>query len=134
LKRVLQTEHEIIDVGTNSKESCDYPVIAAKVCHQVVNGETQRGILICATGIGMSIAGNRAANVRTALCHDEFTARRARLHNDAQILALGSQVVDETMALKIVNIFLTTVFDRYDPSNSRHLRRLHQLETINEEK
>jgi len=124
----LTPTHDIIDVGTDGEESCDYPVFAQKVCDLIRSGKADRGILICGTGIGMSIVSNRYSGIRAALCHDEFTAERARLHNDAQILALGAQVVDQMSALKIARIFMNTAFHHDDPSNQRHVRRIQLIE------
>lgn len=128
IKRELSLRHEIVDVGTDSAESCDYPVYANRVCDLVSRGDVERGILICGTGIGMSIAANRNAGVRTALCHNEFTASRARLHNDAHIIACGSDVVDRDMALRMIDIFMNTSFASNDPGSERHVRRIRLID------
>lgn len=128
IKRELSPDYEIDDVGTGSTVSCDYPVFAFKVCDLVRRGVVERGVLICGTGIGMSIAGNRDVGLRTALCHNEFTARRARQHNDAHIIAFGSEVVDLDMALRMLSIFMNTSFASDDPSNERHVRRLELID------
>jgi ribose 5-phosphate isomerase B len=111
------------DVGTFSTESVDYPDFAIKVARAVADGRAKFGILICGTGIGMSITANRLAGVRAALCNDLFTARMARAHNNANILALGGRVVGPGLAQAIVQTFLETPFEK-----GRHLRRVKKME------
>ncbi|MCI8379319.1 MAG: ribose 5-phosphate isomerase B [Lachnospiraceae bacterium] len=115
---------EYKDYGTDSKESCDYPVYAKKVANAIVNGECDRGILICGTGIGISITANKIKGIRAALCHDTFSAQATREHNDANILAMGARVVGPGLALKIVDTFLNTEFS----NDERHIRRIEQIE------
>ena len=115
---------EYKDYGTDSKESCDYPVYAKKVANVIVNGECDRGILICGTGIGISITANKIKGIRAALCHDTFSAQATREHNDANILAMGARVVGPGLALKIVDTFLNTEFS----NDERHIRRIEQIE------
>ena len=115
---------EYRDFGTYSNESCDYPVFAKKAAKAVASGECDRGILICGTGIGISIAANKIKGVRAALCTDCFCAEATRQHNDANILALGGRVVGEGVALKIVDTFLDTPFS----DEERHLRRIKKIE------
>lgn len=110
------------DFGTHTEESCDYPLYAEKVGRAVVAGEYEKGILICGTGIGISIAANKIRGVRAALCGDCFSAELTRRHNDANILALGSRVIGPGLACKIVDIFLETEFE-----GGRHSRRLEQI-------
>lgn len=110
--------------GTDSEDSCDYPVYAKKVAHAVVNKECEKGILICGTGIGISIAANKIKGVRAALCGDCFSAKATREHNDANILALGARVVGVGLALEIVKVFLETSFS----NDQRHIRRISQIE------
>ena len=116
---------ECKDVGCYSKESCDYPVYAKKVAHAILDGECEKGILICGTGIGISITANKFKGIRAAVCTDCFTAEATRLHNDANILALGGRVVGPGLALKIVDTFLNTPFS----NDERHIRRINQIET-----
>ena len=116
--------HEVVDYGTNSPESCDYPVYGEKVGRAVASGEVERGILICGTGIGISMAANKIKGVRAALCSDCFSAEATRLHNDANILAMGARVVGSGLALKIVDTFLETEFSGAE----RHLARIRQIE------
>ena len=115
---------EYKDYGTYTKDSCDYPVYGKLVGHAVADGECERGILICGTGIGISITANKIKGVRAALCGDCFSAEATRLHNDANILALGARVTAEGLALKIVDTFLDTPFS----GDERHLRRIAGIE------
>ena len=112
------------DYGTNGKDSCDYPVYAKKVANAIVAGECDKGILICGTGIGISITANKIKGIRAALCHDTFSAQATREHNDANILAMGARVVGPGLALKIVDTFLNTDFS----NDERHIRRIEQME------
>lgn len=102
--------HEVDDLGTSSGASVDYPRYAYLVARRVASGEADRGVLVCGTGIGMSIAANRVAGARAAVCHDEFTAKMAREHNDANVLCLGGRVVAPERALALAEIFVTTGF------------------------
>ncbi|MBP5248382.1 MAG: ribose 5-phosphate isomerase B [Lachnospiraceae bacterium] len=115
---------EYKDFGTYSADSCDYPDFAKAVASAVLSGECDRGILICGTGIGISIAANRFEGIRCALCHDCFSAEATRLHNDANILAMGGRVVGPGHALKIVDTFLDTRFS----DEERHKRRIAKIE------
>lgn len=115
---------EYRDYGCDSEKSCDYPVYAKKVAKAVVSGECDRGILICGTGIGISIAANKVKGIRAALCHDTFSAQATREHNDANILAMGARVVGSGLALKIVDVFLHTEFS----NEERHKNRIRQIE------
>lgn len=115
---------EFKDYGCESKQSCDYPVYAKKVANAIVSGECDRGILICGTGIGISITANKVKGIRAAVCHDTFSAQATREHNDANILAMGARVVGPGLALKIVETFLNTEFS----NDERHIRRIEQME------
>lgn len=112
------------DFGTYTKESCDYPVYGRAVAKAVASGECERGIIICGTGIGISITANKIPGIRAALCTDCFCAEATRLHNDANILALGGRVVGPGLALKIVDTFLDTPFS----GDERHVRRISMIE------
>ncbi len=112
------------DYGTFSEASCDYPVYARLVAHSVASGECERGILICGTGIGVSMTANKVPGIRAALCGDCFSAEATRLHNDANILCMGARVVGEGLALKIADTFLDTPFS----GEERHIRRIQQIE------
>jgi len=114
------------DMGCNSKDSCDYPVFGHAVAKQVADGKCEKGIVICTTGIGISISANKVAGVRCALCADTFSAKMTRLHNDANVLAIGAGVVGENLALEIVDTFLNTAFS----GEERHQRRIDLIEQI----
>ena len=107
------------DYGTYSEESCDYPIYGEKVARAVASGECEKGIVICGTGIGISISANKIKGIRAALCSDCFSAEMTRRHNDANILAMGERVLGVGLALKIVETFLNTPFD-----GGRHARRV----------
>ena len=112
------------DLGCDSEASVDYPIYARKVTDAITGGECDRGILICGTGIGISITANKVKGIRAALCTDCFMAEATRLHNDANILALGGRVVGPGLALKIVDTFLDTPFS----NEERHKRRISLIE------
>lgn len=117
---VLQEEGiEIDNHGCDSPESVDYPDFARAVCTEVQEGRSDRGILICGTGIGMSMAANKLPGIRAALCHEIFTARMSREHNDANILCLGGRVIGPALAIEIVRTWITTEF-----AGGRHQRRI----------
>jgi len=111
--------HEIDDQGCNSSESVDYPNFAKAISSLVRNGECERGILICGTGIGMSMAANRIPGIRAALCHEMFSARMSREHNDANVLCLGARVIGQGLAAETVRTWMTTDF-----AGGRHQRRI----------
>ena len=117
--------HESIDCGTDSVKPCDYPDIAYPVAKAVVDGKAELGILLCGSGIGMSIAANKVRGVRAALCHDEVSVDLARRHNDARILCLPADGLGEKQMTKIVRIFLETPFDA-----GRHERRVNKITNI----
>ncbi len=117
--------HEVLDEGTFSEESCDYPDFALGVARRVASGEAERGIAICATGIGMAMAANKVRGVRAAVCNDLYTARYSRLHNDANVLALGARVVGPGLAGEIVRTWMETRFE-----GGRHSRRLEKIAGI----
>lgn len=116
--------HEVIDKGTYDKSSCDYPDYAASVSKAVQAGDVQRGILICGTGIGMSIAANRFTNVRAALCYTVELAELSRLHNDANVLCLGARTQSVESMKSIIQPWLTTEWE-----GDRHAQRLQKIET-----
>ncbi len=115
---------EYKDYGCYDESPCDYPVFGKKAAQAVVSGECEKGILICGTGIGISIAANKIKGVRAALCHDVFSAKATREHNDANILAMGARVVGPGLALMIVDTFLNTEFSNAE----RHQKRIDMLE------
>lgn len=119
---------EYQDFGTYSTESVDYPIYARKVTRAIISGACDRGILICGTGIGISITANKVPGIRAALCTDCFSAEATRQHNDANILCMGGRVVGSGVALKIVDTFLDTPFSE----DERHKRRIHLIENPGE--
>lgn len=115
---------EIKDCGCYSKESCDYPAFGRAAAEAVASGECEKGIVICTTGIGISITANKVKGVRCALCSDTLSAKMTRLHNDANMLAMGAGIVGENLALAIVETFLGTEFS----GEERHQRRIDLIE------
>lgn len=115
----------LTDLGTHSTDSVDYPDYGADLARKVAAGEFERGILICGSGIGISIAANKIHGIRAALCHNAYTAEMARRHNDANVIAMGGRVVDENTALEMTRIFLNTDFE-----GGRHARRVEKLNSI----
>ena len=123
MKHLAERGLEYKDFGTYTSESCDYPIYGKAVARAVAEGSCDRGILICGTGIGISLAANKVRGIRAAVCGDCFSAEMTRRHNDANILALGQRVVGAGLALKIVDIFLDTPFE-----GGRHARRVAMIE------
>lgn len=121
LKKTL-AQHEILDVGTNSLDSVDYPDFGKAAADAIASGKAERGIIVCGSGIGISIAANRNPKVRAALCVTEEMAKLSRQHNDANVLALGARLSTPEQAISIVNTFLTTGFE-----GGRHAKRLEKL-------
>ena len=114
---------EVVDLGTDSTLSVDYPDYARKVCQAVLDGTAQGGILFCGTGLGMSIMANRFSGIRAALCHEHFTAQASRSHNDANVLALGARVIGTDIAREIVDTWLDTPFE-----GGRHQKRINKFD------
>ena len=124
IKALLQgLGHEVTDFGTDGPKSHDYPDIAGPTAKAVSQGQVDKAILLCGTGIGMSITANKVAGVRAALCHDELTAQISRQHNDANVLALGGTVIGKNLALAIAETFLGESFSR----GERHIRRVRKI-------
>ena len=124
IKYLEEKKVEYKDYGCYDTNSVDYPEYAKKVANAVVSKEAEKGILICGTGIGISIAANKVKGIRAALCHDCFSAQATREHNDSNVLALGGRIVGPGLAVKIVDIFLNTPFS----NDERHIRRIEQIE------
>jgi ribose 5-phosphate isomerase B len=118
--------HEVTDVGCSCDQSVDYPDYALPVCEAVASGQADRGILICGTGIGMSIAANKVRGIRCALVHDMFSAQATRDHNDTNVLALGERVVGPGVAQEIIRIWLETPFS----NGERHVGRISKVKEI----
>lgn len=113
---------EVTDVGTYTNDAVDYPDIAEKLCKEITSGRADRGIALCGTGIGISIAANKINGIRAALCHDVYSARMARAHNDANVLALGGRVLGAGLACEIIREWLETRFE-----GGRHARRVDKI-------
>ena len=132
LKKAVLTylaEHgfEAVDFGTCSEDSCDYPDLALPAAEAVASGECERGILVCSTGIGISIAANKVKGIRCAHCHDTYSAKYTRLHNDANMIAFGQKIIGDGLMLEIVDTFLHTGFE-----GGRHQRRVDKITAIEE--
>ena len=127
-KHLADQGHEVLDLGTDSEAPVDYPPVCAAVGRAVVGGEADFGVVMGGSGQGEQIAANKVHGVRAALCLDEFTARLARQHNDANVLSMGGRIVAEHMALCILDVFLSTEFE-----GERHLARLQKISDIEKE-
>lgn len=117
--------HEVVDAGTNESSAIDYPDVAAIVAKQVSGQDSDRGILICGTGIGMAIAANKVPGIRATTCHDEVTAEICRRHNNVNVLCLSADLVGEQLIQRLVEVWLNTDFD-----GGRHERRIKKIETL----
>ncbi|HEY9856580.1 MAG TPA: ribose 5-phosphate isomerase B [Stenomitos sp.] len=122
---LLEAGHQVEDLGCHSPERCDYPEFAQKVAMAVAGTPVERGVLVCGSGIGVSIAANRIAGVRAALVNEPLSARLSREHNDANVVCLGSRLVGPDMAREIVRVFLETPF-----AGGRHQARVEQIDTV----
>ena len=122
---LIENGYAVIDVGTNSAESCNYVDFADALCNTVTSGKAELGILVCGTGIGMSMAANKHAGIRAAACSDTFSARMTRLHNDANVLCFGERVVGFGLACDLVDLFVTTEF-----LGGRHQARVDALNAL----
>jgi len=120
-------DHKLQDLGCFSEDSVDYPDYAKLLCEEILSGKADQGIIVCGTGIGISISANRYKGIRAALCLTEHMAEMARKHNDANVLALGGRILSEKRAFKIVEKFLAT-----DSEGGRHLRRIRKIDSITE--
>lgn len=118
--------HQVADVGCNCTDSVDYPDYAIAVCDQVVSGQADKGILICGTGIGMTIAANKVPGIRCALVHDLFSAKATREHNDTNVLSMGERVIGPGVAQEIVKIWLETEFSQ----GERHQNRINKVKAL----
>ena len=130
VKKVLAEfdDIQVEDVGTYTGDSVDYPDIAEKVCSRITSGEADKGIVLCGTGLGISIAANKIKGIRAALCHDVFSARMSREHNDANVLAMGGRVIGFGPAGEIVRAWVTTDFSH----DERHQRRIDKMMALAE--
>lgn len=122
-KHLLENNYDIMDMGTNSKNSCDYPIFAKKAAHAVAAGQCEKGIVCCGTGIGVSIVANKVPGIRCALCTSEFTAEMAKRHNNANMVAFGARVSETEDVLRMVDVWLNAQFEE-----GRHQRRIDMME------
>ena len=122
-ERLTKQGHEVVDFGTHTLDSCDYPDFAAPAAKAVASGECEKGIVLCTTGIGVSITANKVKGVRCALLSDKMSARLTRQHNDTNMMALGAGVVGQMLAFEIVDTWLSTEFSH----NERHQRRIDKV-------
>ena len=130
IKKYLETKgHDIIDVGTFSEESCDYPKIAYDATNKIINKESELGILICGTGLGMSLAANKVKGIRAAVVSESYSARMSREHNNANVICFGARVIGIETAKDIVDSFLNSKF-----LADKHLRRVNMISDIEEGK
>ncbi len=120
---LLSQNYDVLDLGTDSNKSCDYPYFAKKLCSKILSGEFNKGILICGTGLGMSICANRFKGIRAACVSDTYSAKMSRLHNNSNVLCLGSRVLGAGLACDILDIWLNTSFE-----GDRHQKRLDMID------
>ena len=125
---LIKMGYSVTDVGTYSTDSCDYPDIAHALCEKITDGSHRLGILICGTGIGMSIAANKHVGIRAACCSEAFSAELTRRHNDANVLCFGARVIDTEKALELTKIFISTEYEGL--SGGRHKQRLDKIAAI----
>ncbi len=125
LEHLKEQGFEVVDFGIYENKSVDYPDIALKVCESIVSGECERGILVCGTGIGMSIAANKVKSIRAAACSEHFSAKYTRLHNNSNVLCLGGRVIGVGTALELADLFVTTEFE-----GGRHQNRVDKIMEI----
>lgn len=119
---LLENGYEVEDFGTNSEDSCDYPDYAGKAAKAVASGACDKGVVVCGTGIGVSITANKVKGIRCALCHDVFSAKATRAHNDSNMIAMGQRVIGEGLALEILKAWLSTEFE-----GGRHVQRIEKM-------
>lgn len=129
MARARELGHEVFDMGTHSKDSCDYPVYGHAVAKAVKEGEADRGVLVCGTGFGISLAANRMKGIRCVNASEELTVKMARRHNDANVLSMGERIVGRDKAVSLLEAFLETEFD-----GGRHARRVEMIDTFEEDK
>ena len=128
VEHMKKNGHEVTDFGTHTLDSCDYPDLAAKAARAVASGECERGVVLCSTGIGMSIAANKIKGIRCALLNDLMSARLTREHNDTNMMAVGAFVTGENLALEILDTWLATEFSH----GERHVRRIGKVAALEE--
>lgn len=125
IRHLSERGFTVLDVGTDSTDSCDYPIFADALCKKIQLGECELGILVCGTGIGMSIAANKHKGIRAACCSDTYSAKLTREHNDANVLCFGARVIGEGLAQDLVDIFVDTEY-----AGGKHARRVAMLDEL----
>ena len=128
IEHITKKGYDVVDVGTNSADSCHYPIYAHALCEKIQNGECELGILICGTGIGMSMVANKHKGIRAACCSEAFSAELTRRHNDANVLCFGARVIDTEKALELTKIFVSTEYEGL--TGGRHKQRLDKIAAI----
>ncbi len=126
IEHLKEAGHEVKDFGTYTPDSCDYPAIGNSVAEAVASGEYDRGIVMCTTGIGISIVANKVKGIRCALCSDVTSARLTRMHNDANMLSMGAGIIGPNLTMDIVDMFMNTPFS----NEEKHVRRLSQVKEL----
>ena len=125
MQHLQEKGHVVLDLGTDSSQSCHYPLYAPAVCEKILSGDAELGILICGTGIGMSMAANKHAGIRAAACENTFSARMTRMHNDANVLCFGERVIGYGLACDMVDLFIDTPFE-----GGRHQARVDDINAL----
>lgn len=125
MRHLAAKGYEIVNFGTDTRDSCDYPDFARAAAEAVAKGECAYGVLVCSTGIGISIAANKVKGIRCALCHDTYSAKYTRLHNNANMIAFGQKIIGEGLMLEILDVFFSTSFE-----GGRHQRRVDKITDI----
>lgn len=128
VKHLTENGHDVTDIGVASGEKCHYPEKAKELSERIVSGEFERGILICGTGIGMSMAANKVPGIRAAATSDYFGAKYTRLHNDANVLCLGQRIMGEGSALELVDVFIETEFDTENPRHKVRVDMMNEMD------
>lgn len=130
---IQEMGHVLLDLGTNSEESVDYPDFALKVGKAIQNGEADRGIIICGSGVGACIAANKIKGIYAAICHDSYSAGQGVEHDNMNVLCLGGRIIGSELGKAIISSFLDANFIGYETGNERHLRRVNKIKDIEEE-
>lgn len=125
--------YAVDDLGTYSVEPCDYPDVARAVAEAVSGGKADRGVLVCGTGAGMAMAANKVPGIRAAVCNEPFTAEYCRLHNDANVIALGARIIEPEAAEKVLDVFLSTDYEGAGAQGERHARRVAKIRELEKE-
>lgn len=130
IQAVIAKGHEVIDLGTNNTVAVDYPDFAERIGRSILSGEAKRGVLICGSGVGASIAANKIRGIYAGVCHDTYSAHQAVEHDDMNVLCLGARVIGPELALEIVRQFIEARFIGNDPGEERHQRRVNKIKKM----